>query len=154
MTLHPEVQKRAQEELDLVVGPDRLPSLEDRPNLPYVEAVVKEVLRWNPVGPLGQSSPLGQSQEANRMDAGVPHRLIEDDVYEGYLIPKGTLIIPNMWYVCCPSPVRTGTHSQSRKWLHDAEINGPNPYDFDPSRFLGENPVRDPKEFLFGFGRR
>ena len=54
MTLYPEVQKRGQDEIDAVIGPDRLPSFEDRPNLPYVEAIVKEVLRWNPVGPLGE----------------------------------------------------------------------------------------------------
>lgn len=53
MTLHPKVQKRAQEEIDAVVGSDRLPAFDDRPNLPYLEAIVKEVLRWNPVAPLG-----------------------------------------------------------------------------------------------------
>lgn len=53
MTLFPEVQKRAKEEIDAVVGSDRLPSFADRPNLPYVEALVKEVFRWNPVAPLG-----------------------------------------------------------------------------------------------------
>ena len=53
MTLYPEIQRRAQAEIDAVVGPDRLPCLDDRPNLSYVEAVVKETLRWNPVAPLG-----------------------------------------------------------------------------------------------------
>ena len=53
MTLFPEVQKRAKEEIDAVVGSDRLPSFADRPKLPYVEALVKEVFRWNPVAPLG-----------------------------------------------------------------------------------------------------
>lgn len=56
MTIHPEVLKRAQAEIDYVIGTDRMPSLSDRPNLPYIEAVVKEVLRWNPVGPLGTRS--------------------------------------------------------------------------------------------------
>ena len=55
MSLYPEAQKRAQAELDTVVGRDRLPTLADRPNLPYVEALVSEVMRWVPVAPMGQS---------------------------------------------------------------------------------------------------
>jgi hypothetical protein len=51
--VHPEVQKRAQEELDSVSGPNKLPTFEDRPNLPYIDAVVKESLRWHPVAPMG-----------------------------------------------------------------------------------------------------
>ena len=46
MLLHPEVQKRAQEELDQAVGKDVLPSLDDRPNLPYLDAVIKETFRF------------------------------------------------------------------------------------------------------------
>ena len=53
MTLYPEVQTRAQEELDRVVGRDRLPTFEDRAQLPYVSNVVKETLRWMPVSMLG-----------------------------------------------------------------------------------------------------
>lgn len=53
MTLFPEAQRKAQEEIDATVGPDRLPTLEDRSNLPYVEALVKEVFRYHPVVPMG-----------------------------------------------------------------------------------------------------
>lgn len=53
MTLHPDIQRKAQQEIDSVVGKDRLPSLDDRENLPYVEAVMREVFRINPVAPLG-----------------------------------------------------------------------------------------------------
>lgn len=53
MTCYPEAQKKAQEELDRVVGTDRLPTFADRDDLPYVEALVTEVFRWNPVAPLG-----------------------------------------------------------------------------------------------------
>ncbi|KAI6149296.1 cytochrome P450 [Pisolithus tinctorius] len=53
MVLHPDVQRKAQEEIDRVVGADRLPDFGDRPNLPYVEAVLLETLRWVPVAPLG-----------------------------------------------------------------------------------------------------
>jgi cytochrome P450 len=54
MNLFPEVQRKAQTEIDAVVGLERLPTLEDRPRLPYINALVKEVLRWNTVAPLGE----------------------------------------------------------------------------------------------------
>jgi cytochrome P450 len=73
MALHPNVQKRAQEEIDRIVGRDRMPTIDDRPSLPYVEALCREVLRWRPSGPLG-----------------FPHAAVDDDVYNGYYIPKGT----------------------------------------------------------------
>jgi hypothetical protein len=57
MTLFPDVQKKAQAEIDAVVGSDRFPSFTDRDSLPYTEALVKEVLRWNVVGPTGMWIP-------------------------------------------------------------------------------------------------
>ena len=56
MTLHPEVAVKGQEELDRVVGRDRLPEISDRENLPYIGAILKEVLRWQPALPLCNSS--------------------------------------------------------------------------------------------------
>ena len=53
MSLYPEVQARAQAEIDQIVGQGRLPSWDDHDSLPYLGALVKEVLRWNPVAPLG-----------------------------------------------------------------------------------------------------
>ena len=53
MLNHPEVQRRAQLEIDRVVGDQRLPDFEDRPSLPYVDAVLRETMRCRPVGPLG-----------------------------------------------------------------------------------------------------
>ena len=85
MVLNPDVQKRAQEEIDRVVGTSRLPDMSDREGLPYIDAVVKEVLRWHPVTPLG-----------------VSHASSEDDTYKGYLIPKGAILVPNIW---CASPL-------------------------------------------------
>ncbi|KAG0702312.1 cytochrome P450 [Suillus ampliporus] len=82
MTLYPDVQKKAQAEIDAVVGPDRLPSFADRSSLPYTEALVKEVLRWNAVVP-----------------TSVPHRVTEDDIHDGYYIPEGSLIIANIWFM-------------------------------------------------------
>ena len=53
LTLFPHVQRRAQEEIDRVIGNDRLPTMVDRGRLPYVDAVIKEVYRWKPATPLG-----------------------------------------------------------------------------------------------------
>jgi len=53
MILFPEVQEKAQAEIDSVVGKDRLPTFDDRDALPYIEAIICETLRWNPPVPLG-----------------------------------------------------------------------------------------------------
>jgi len=79
--LYPEVQRKAQAEVDSVVGKDRLPSFQDRESLPYVEAVVKELYRWLPIVPLA-----------------VPHRAMQDNVYKGYFIPKDSLVFVNVWH--------------------------------------------------------
>lgn len=80
MTLFPKVQCKAQEEIDRVLGPGRLPTVADRTRLPYINAIVKEVLRWHPVAPMG-----------------IPHMSVEDDIWEGFYIPKSSLIMPNIW---------------------------------------------------------
>ncbi|KAA1473750.1 cytochrome P450 [Dentipellis sp. KUC8613] len=72
LLLNPKVQRCAQTEIDKVVGRDRLPEFEDRPAMPYSEAVYREVLRWILVAPLS-----------------VPRAAFDDDTYEGYFIPKG-----------------------------------------------------------------
>nr|VWO95115.1 N/A [Ganoderma boninense] len=82
LSLHPEVQQKARAELDGVVGPDRLPTFADRDALPYVDAVVKELLRWHSAVPLG-----------------IAHTSIADDEYGGYFIPKGTAILVNLWAI-------------------------------------------------------
>jgi cytochrome P450 len=53
MMLYPDIQKRAQAELDSVIGREQLPTFDDRPRLPFVDAVCKEILRWHPVAPIG-----------------------------------------------------------------------------------------------------
>ena len=58
MLLYPDIQQKAQNELDIVIGRDRLPTFEDRPRLPFIDAICKEVLRWHPVTPLGVLRPL------------------------------------------------------------------------------------------------
>ena len=107
MITHPEVQRKAREEIDRVIGNDRLPLFADQVDLPYVEAIVKEVIRWNPVTPLG-GSPIHRSLGyiapfmfqvrltcSDRL--GLPHIATEDDSYNGYFIPKGSSVIANIW---------------------------------------------------------
>ncbi|KAI0718523.1 cytochrome P450 [Cerioporus squamosus] len=123
MATYPEVQKRAQAELDTVVGPHRLPTLDDENVLPYVSALVKECLRWKLVTPLG-----------------VAHVSHEEDEYKGYRIPKGSVMVPNIW-----------AYSRDLRCYADPE-------EFKPERFLKDGAldrsVLDPSMFVFGFGRR
>ena len=95
MTLYPDVAKKAQAEIDAIVGHERLPDFSDRQNLPYVDALVKEVFRWNAVVPTGML--LGYRFAPISHVTGVPHRALEDNVYNGYFIPKGSLLIANIW---------------------------------------------------------
>ncbi|KAF5387612.1 hypothetical protein D9615_000087 [Tricholomella constricta] len=122
MALYPEVARKAQAELDAVVGNDRLPTFEDRPHLPYLDALTKEVLRWNAVVP-----------------TGVPHRVMQDDIHNGYFIPEGALVIANVW-----------------KLTHDPAVYA-NPDVFNPDRFIAtenRSAEADPRNVCFGFGRR
>lgn len=100
MLLHPNVQKRAQAELDSVVGRERLPTFADRAALPYVEAVVKETLRWQPVVPLGAHISLAwRPPLRDIVYVAVPHCAMFDGEYNGYHIPKGALLFGNAWCV-------------------------------------------------------
>lgn len=118
----PLVLKKGQMAVDSVLD-GRLPTFEDRKDLPYVDALVEETLRW------GGFSFIG-----------VPHCTSEDDYYNGYFIPKGALVLANIWAV-----------------LQDENIYGPKTERFQPERFLYEDGTfnaeidADPE---FGFGRR
>jgi len=94
--LFPDTVKAAQEELDRVVGDDRLPEFSDEPNLPYVRAIAKETLRWRPITKLG-----------------APHASTEDDWYDGYFIPKGSVVVLNWWYVIYFSQYRVSSANKS-----------------------------------------
>ncbi|KAJ3793699.1 cytochrome P450 [Lentinula aff. detonsa] len=131
IVLHPNVQEFAQLEIDRVVGRSRNPTFSDITDLPYVRAIVKEVLRWQPAIPLA-----------------VPHIVTQDDWYEGYFIPKGTICIPNVW-------------SMNR----DRDMYGPDADQFRPERFLQQlekgarSVLRQEYEVndghcAYGFGRR
>ena len=54
MIHHPDIMRKAQAEIDSVIGRDRVPTFADRPHLPYIRALVRELLRWRPAGPLGK----------------------------------------------------------------------------------------------------
>ena len=82
----PIVQARVHAELDTVVGKDRLPNFGDREKLPYLQCVITEAIR------IAATTPVG-----------VPHRLMEDDEYNGYFIPKGSMVMANTW--CVPFPL-------------------------------------------------
>ena len=101
MALYPEVQKKAQAEIDSVIGPNRLPDFHDRPSLPYINAVVKESSRWNLVIPLG-IRPFCYHRHcyiySDELE-GVPHMSTNDDEYNGFYIPKGTIMMGNAWLV-------------------------------------------------------
>ncbi|KAM3561061.1 hypothetical protein ARSEF4850_003404 [Beauveria asiatica] len=119
MLLFPEVQRKAQQEIDSVVGPDRLPSPGDRASLPYTSNVVTELLRWWPVLPMG-----------------IVHTAQEDIMYNDYLIPKGAIIMPMVWWFC---------HDPGRY---------ADPAKFDPDRFSKDSNEPDPRGWVFGFARR
>ncbi|KAF9002967.1 PAH-inducible cytochrome P450 monooxygenase PC-PAH 3 [Cyathus striatus] len=123
MCLYPEVQKNAQAALDAVLHNERLPDFSDFGNIPYLDALVNEVLRWHPGAPLG-----------------LFHMTSKDDEYDGYFIPKGTMISPNVWAI-----------------LHDEAVYGEKPEEFRPERFLDADGKRNAVpdvEVAFGFGRR
>jgi len=121
MTMNPDVRKKAQAEIDQVIGHDRLPTFEDRANMPYLECIIKEILRWSNMAPFS-----------------VPRRVLEDDCYQGYWIPRGSTVLPNVWAI-----------------THDKTIY-PDPERFWPERYEGEagKDVLDPTLYAYGFRRR
>ncbi|KAF8552962.1 cytochrome P450 [Imleria badia] len=122
MVLHPDVQDKAYAQIDAIVGKERLPTFDDRSLLPYIDAIIRETLRWNPALPLS-----------------IPHAVVNDDVYDGYYIPKGATVMTNLWAMA-----------------HD-ESKYPKPFEFIPERFLqvdGTLTCDNVQNIAFGFGRR
>ncbi|KAJ7122981.1 cytochrome P450 [Mycena epipterygia] len=125
MIHNPHVMEKAQAEIDAVVGRDRAPQFSDRDRLPYISAIIKETLRWRPITPLG-----------------LARRATEAEVYRGYVIPAGSLVLTNVWAM-----------------NHNPEIYE-NPDKFVPERYLdADGVVRDPQytrggTHAYGFGRR
>ena len=143
MALNPDVQAQARTELDAVVGPDRLPDFSDRAALPYVNAILKEVMRWHVSVPLA-----------------FPHLSTADDEYGGYFIPRGSMVMMNSWFVvfsCLDDSDDRCVNGKYRSILHDPEVY-PEPERFMPERFLKDGKldprVQDPMDVAFGLGRR
>lgn len=128
MMAHPDIQKRAQDELDVVVGRFRSPTFADAPNLPYIQAMVKEALRWRAA-----------------VSLGVPHRSTEDDWYEGMFIPKGTMCIANLWQ-CNHDPAIYGDDA--------ADFNPGRFLDEHGRLILGSVETHEDGHSTYGFGRR
>ncbi|KAI9061910.1 cytochrome P450 [Trametes sanguinea] len=126
MTRNPEVLRKAQEEVDSVVGYDRLPDFDDRVSLPYLEAILEELYRWNPPLPLA-----------------IPHRSMAEDEYRGYTIPEGCLVMPNIWAIT-RDPVAYPDPEEFRpeRFTH---LTGEGSADAD---------IPLPSSYVFGFGRR
>ena len=130
MLLYPEVQKKAQEEIDRVVGSNRMPTMDDERGLQYIRAIVKESLRWMPTTILG----------------AVPHAVTQDDWYEGYLIPKNAGVVNNVWAINM-DPAR---HSNPRRFDPDRYKD-----DFLSLADSAANPDAAKRDqFTFGAGRR
>ncbi|KAF7302459.1 Cytochrome P450 [Mycena chlorophos] len=118
MLLHPVVQARAQEELDRVLGRDRLARISDKAQLPFVMNVVWEVFRWAPPAPVA-----------------VPHRSRADVEFDGYVIPKDTMLLASLYSMSRDPAVYTSAE------------------EFNPDRFAGDKPERLPHH-TFGLGPR
>ncbi|KAH6606234.1 hypothetical protein Trco_005387 [Trichoderma cornu-damae] len=118
MVLNPDVQRKAQEEIDRVIGSHRLPAAGDQDKLPYINGIVKESLRYFPITPMG-----------------VAHETDEEITFRGYRIPKGSYILPCVWW-----------------YLNDPKTY-PEPSRFVPERFLAPRNEPDPED-AFGYGRR
>ncbi|TVY28722.1 Cytochrome P450 monooxygenase [Lachnellula hyalina] len=128
---HPHILSFARSEIDTVIGRTRAPVLEDEPALPYITALVREVLRWRPVTPFG-----------------IPHASTACFEWNGYVIPKGTVVLASHWNI-----------SMNDEYYPLPEL-------FEPSRFLSREHPRSRPEFkgrehphkighnAFGWGRR
>ncbi|KAJ5532238.1 cytochrome P450 [Penicillium frequentans] len=128
MLQFPDVQKKAQKEIDDVVG-DRIPVYEDLDSIPYVRCIMKEVWRWRPPVALGH-----------------PHVTTKELEYGGYRIPKGSRIHINAWAI---------GHDANRH--ENPERFWPERYSHDQTTTMESINSRDVTKrdhFAFGAGRR
>ncbi|XP_008061393.1 cytochrome P450 2E1 [Carlito syrichta] len=101
---YPEIEEKLHEEIDRVIGPSRIPAIKDRLEMPYMDAVVHEIQRF-----------------INLVPSNLPHEAVQDTTFRGYVIPKGTVVIPTL-----------------DSLLFD-EKEFPDPEKFNPGHFLNEN---------------
>ncbi|KAH9916572.1 cytochrome P450 [Epithele typhae] len=124
MTRTPRVLRAAQDEVDHVVGRDRLPTFSDRDSLPYLNALLEEMLRWRP-----------------GLSLALPHSIINDDNYRGYDIPGGCMVLPNIW----------GMSRDTEFWPEPEEFR-PERHLVGLKEKSAHGEL--PSGFVFGFGRR
>ena len=128
MIAFPEVQRKAQAEIDAIVGRDRLPAFTDAPRLPYVQAIIRETLRYRPSVPFL-----------------IPHSATKEDWYEGMYIPKGTICMANAWHCNRDQEVFGEDADEFRPERHLDE-NG--------ELLPGPSETNQAGHVTFGFGRR
>ncbi|KAJ7189263.1 cytochrome P450 [Mycena filopes] len=118
MLTNPDAQRQAQVEIDEVTRSARLPDFADEDAMPYVSALVKEVLRWSPVAPIA-----------------LPHVLGADDEYRGYHLPANSIVIGNIWAILHDEVMYPDPHAfKPDRFL----LNGkPNPNVRDPQTVFG-----------------
>ena len=113
MVTNPRAMKKAQEELDRVVGEGELPDFSHKDSLPYIDALIKELLRWSPPVPLSS-----------------PNRAMQDDFYRGYFIPRGATVIQNIWAIFRDPNIYPDPEAfNPDRFLKDGKIN---PLVFNP----------------------
>jgi cytochrome P450 len=160
MLVYPEVQAKAQAEIDRVIGKDRLPEHEDRKDLPYVDAVVNECLRWLPVVPMGRwcffLCACGVLTTSTQLSLTVPSKTTTTRATSSQRDPSSSALYGGSPFRI--SAVFIVTEPKSRSILHNA-TDYPDPERFHPDRYLTPDgqldpTVRDPRTACFGFGRR
>ncbi|KAJ6563069.1 cytochrome P450 [Mycena vulgaris] len=118
MLANPQAQKKAQDEIDSVIAAGHLPDFGDEEAMPYVAALIKEVLRWGSVVPFG-----------------VPHFLAVEDEYEGYRLPAGSIVMGNIWGILHDEDMYPEPHTfKPERFLIDGK---PNPSVKNPHAVFG-----------------
>lgn len=129
MVLNPRVMRKGQDAVDIQVPGSRLPTFDDIPDIPYVNQIAKEVMRWRPV-----------------VVMGIPHSNTQDDELDGYYIPKDSLIFGNMWAI-----------QHNPQYYPDPEEFSPERFDGDRKSAFESSMEADPMDrdhYIFGWGRR
>ncbi len=183
MVLYPEAQRKAQEELDAVVGRSRPPTFDDLDSLVYIHAIVKEILRWHPVDPLGACSISIDSLHRCSPSLGMQHRSTEASEFsacrpcilahgdprqlgrrlQGVLHPEGNHLHCECLVGCyCVDSEDMSPYNAHRAINRDPDLWGLDADKFKPERHIGLDgklapsppDTKDEGHVSFGFGRR